>query len=206
MGKPLIDLTGKQFGHLVVLRKSGHSGGKAVWECLCECGVVKHIRGVHLRSGRQVSCGCLKSQRATEHKTTHGHSVGGKVSPTYSVWQNMHYRCKPQNASKYPHYAHVSVCGGWSSFESFLEDMGEKPNGLTLDRIDGSKGYSPDNCRWADIATQNRNRKSNVWVAVDGEILCREDAKNKLGYGNKRMNKYVADNQVSNAQLQALTA
>lgn len=206
MGKPIIDLTGKQFDHLVVLRKSGHSGGKAVWECLCECGVVKHIRGVHLRSGRQVSCGCLKSQRATEQKTTHGHSVGGKVSPTYSVWQNMHYRCKTQNSSKYPHYAHVSVCDRWSSFESFLEDMGEKPNGLTLDRIDGSKGYSPDNCRWADMATQNRNRKSNVWVAVDGEILCREDAKNKLGYGNKRMNQYVADNQVSNAQIQALTA
>jgi hypothetical protein len=206
MGKPLIDLTGQKFGSLKVLRKNGNSGGKAVWECICECGNVKNVRGVHLRSGRQVSCGCLKSGRASKQKRTHGHTTGGAVSPTYAVWQNMHYRCKPQNAEKYPHYAHVIVCERWSSFDAFLEDMGVRPDGLTIDRIDGSKGYSPDNCRWADVATQNRNRKSNVWVGLCGEVLCREDAKNKLGYGNKRMNKYVADNRITNAQLQRLTS
>ena len=202
----MIDLTGKTFGRLSVLRKAGHSGGKAIWECLCECGTIKPVRGVHLRSGRQVSCGCLKAARATEQKTTHGHSAGGKVSPTYSVWQNMHYRCKPQNASKYPHYAHVSVCGRWSSFEFFLEDMGERPNGLTLDRIDGSMGYSPDNCRWVDMATQNRNRKDNVWVDVDGQVMCRADAQRHLKIGSKRMDQYVARNRLNNDQLQEQTA
>jgi hypothetical protein len=117
----------------------------------------------------------------------------------------MHYRCRPENAEKYPHYAEINVCERWSSFDSFLEDMGERPEGLTIDRIDGSKGYSPENCRWVDMATQNRNRKDNVWVNVDGEVMCREDAKNKLGYNNKRMNKYIAHNILTNAQLVELT-
>jgi len=206
MGKPLIDLSGQVFGRLTVKKKNGHSGGKAVWECTCSCGNVCSVRGVHLRSGRQVSCGCYKSEQVSKQKTKHGHAIGGVVSPTYAVWQNMQYRCKQENAEKYPHYANVNVCDRWASFDAFLEDMGVRPDGLTLDRVDGSKGYSPENCRWVDMATQNRNRKDNVWVYVGGDVMCREDAKKKLGYGNKRMNKYVSDNRLTNAQLQELTA
>jgi len=206
MGKPLIDLTGKKFGILQVLHRSGSSSGKAVWRCLCECGSLRDVISAHLRSGRQVSCGCLRSERASKQKKTHGHTVGSRVSPTYAVWQNMHYRCKPENAEKFPHYTHVNVCDEWASFSVFLEDMGARPDGLTLDRIDGSKGYYPENCRWVDMAAQSRNRRNNVWVDVDGEVLCREDARNKLGYSNKRMNKYVADNRLTNTQLQELTA
>ena len=208
MGKPLIDLTGKTFGRLSVIEKSGNSGGKSLWKCACLCGKEVVVRGVHLRQGRQVSCGCYRSENTSKRLTKHGHSKNGKISPTYIVWQNMIYRCNPENANLYPHYKHVHVCDKWKSFEGFLEDMGERPEGLTIDRIDGTLGYFKENCRWTDMATQNRNRKDNVWLNIDGEVMCRADAMKMLGLKSiKSANNYARKNNLFlNSQLVELTS
>jgi hypothetical protein len=209
MGKPLIDLSGKTFGRLTVLEKAGNSGGKAVWLCQCKCGTKKEIRGVHLRKGRQVSCGCYRSENTAKCKTKHGHAKSDGLSPTYIVWQNMINRCKPENADKYPHYKDIDVCERWLSFENFLCDMGERPEGLTIDRIDGTKGYQKDNCRWVDMATQNRNRRDNVWIRFADKILCRTDAMKAYGMRSvKGMDSYAKKHNlfVTNDQLVELTS
>ena len=91
---------------------------------------------------------------------THGHTVGGR-SPTYVTWKGMmnraHNNCRHHHKSV---YEGVQVCTRWTTFENFLEDMGERPPGTSLDRIDGRGDYTLDNCRWADRPTQNRNKKT----------------------------------------------
>lgn len=199
MGKPLVDLTGQTFGRLTVIEKRGHSGGKALWACSCVCGNEIVVRGVHLRSGRQVSCGCWRSENTSKLMTRHGHAVRGKISKAYSVWQNMLGRVNPENAELYPWHAGrgIKVCERWLSFENFLADMGEPDSRQTIDRVDNDGDYEPGNCRWATMKEQNLNRRNNVWVDVDGKVMCREDAKKLLGYNNRKINKYVESHRVS---------
>lgn len=83
---------------------------------------------------------------------------------TYRVWANMKTRCQNTNSTSYPYYGAkgITVCSRWQSFENFLADMGEAPEGRTLDRVDGSKGYSLENCRWATLQQQSWNRKAHL--------------------------------------------
>lgn len=207
MGKALIDLNGIQFGRLTVIEKAGHSGGKALWRCHCSCGAEKIVRGVHLRSGRQVSCGCHKAEAARQRMTKHGNAPRTGESRTYSIWKNMIQRCTNENNDRWPDYGGrgVKVCERWHSFANFLADMGEAPAGLTLDRRETDGDYEPGNCRWADWRTQMRNKRNNVWVEIDGARMVREDARKMLGLSNRAMNKLVAEQCLSNAQLAALS-
>jgi hypothetical protein len=107
-----------------------------------------------------------------KHKnTTHGHWVNNKPSKTYSSWRAMRYRClNPKNT----HYFQqgIRVCDRWQhSFENFLEDMGERPDGCTINRIDNSKGYSPENCEWATIVAQNNNKKISNKCPLTGKFI-----------------------------------
>jgi len=93
-------------------------------------------------------------------KKRHGHSWAGGFSKTYSAWDNMMGRCyRRKNDPSTMYWRGVVVCKRWHKFDNFLADMGEKPEGLTLDRIDGRKGYYPQNCRWASRTAQSRNTK-----------------------------------------------
>jgi hypothetical protein len=87
----------------------------------------------------------------------------------------------------------ITVCKSWTTFEGFLGDMGNAPDGWTLDRIDTNGGYCFENCRWTDWATQMRNKRNTVWVELNGETMVREDAKAILGLSNRAMNKFVAE-------------
>lgn len=140
--------------------------------------------------------------------TKHGNATRAGHTRTYRIWQNMIQRCSNPANTRWADYGGrgIEVCGRWASFENFIADMGEAPDGLTLDRRETDGNYSPGNCRWVDWGTQMRNKRNNVWVEVDGALMVREDARKTLGLGNRAINKVIAQQRLSNAQLQALTA
>ncbi len=160
-----LDITGQRFGKLVVLRRAPKLGRSTAWLCQCDCGRQKAIR-THNLMNKTHSCGCILSAFAIslgKAKRTHGHSVtvNGKGAPsgTYKSWCAMRARCLSPNTAAYPKYSVFGICKAWrDSFESFLNDMGERPPGHTLDRIDNRFGYFPSNCRWSTRTDQQRNR------------------------------------------------
>lgn len=164
------DISGQTFSRLTVVAFAGQDAGHlALWECRCECGTVKVLRGSDLRGGQVKSCGCLFAsdefrERFTTHDMTH--------SPEYTSWRSMIERCENPEASNYDLYGGrgISVCERWrQSFEAFFEDMGPRPDGHTLDRKEGDGNYEPGNCRWATRTQQQRNRRNTIWLSINGE-------------------------------------
>jgi len=157
-----MDLTGQRFGKLLVISFQGREAASrsARWLCWCDCGKEAIVRSMSLRSGHTSSCGCKKFRGKPIHV------------PTYQVWTGIKRRCFKPSASGYQNYGAkgIVVCDRWrNSFTSFLEDMGERPDRSTIDRIDNSKGYEPGNCRWATSTEQIRNRRITRWLMFRGE-------------------------------------
>lgn len=163
-----IDLTGKRFGRLRVIKKSiwRHisKGGspKLVWSCKCDCGRLVSVLGARLRNGDTKSCGCYRVDKAADTfrkcHTTHG----GSYTKLYNIWHGMRKRCSSPNDRDFPRYGArgIKVCERWNDFANFRDDMGERPEGLVLDRINNDGNYEPSNCRWTDHVTSSRNRRS----------------------------------------------
>ncbi|WP_199570603.1 hypothetical protein [Streptomyces murinus] len=124
-------------------------------QCRCDCGNDHSL--LFKEWGRTQSCGCLRNERSAERLTRHGH----KSSPLYASWAQMIQRCTNPDHKQWANYGGrgITVCERWLDFPNFLADMGERPAGLTLDRIDNNRSYEPGNCRWADVSTQNSNRR-----------------------------------------------
>ena len=157
----LVDITGHRYGRLTVLSRSPESG-RVHWKCRCDCGTELSVQSADLRTGNTQSCSCLKFERIREASTTHGHTAGGWTT-TFRAWSDMKTRCYNPKNKRFAGYAGrgITVCDRWrNSFENFLADMGEKPLGLSLDRINNDGNYEPDNCRWATYSQQNKNRRS----------------------------------------------
>lgn len=171
-----LDLAGKRFGRLLVLRRGENCGsGKRRWFCQCDCGSSeKLITGGNLQSGTSTSCGCLRKERARATLTSHGHTRGKKVSPTYNTWRAMISRCQNPNDKSYAYYGGrgVVVCSRWQSFEAFFEDMGERPDMHEIDRQDNAGAYEPGNCHWVTKSQNGRNRRTNREIDTPtGRIL-----------------------------------
>lgn len=159
MGK-IIDLSGQRFGRLTAVEPTERRCGESiVWRCLCECGNEIFVRATSLRAGHTQSCGCLSRDLTKKRFLTHGMTY----TREYNTWKSMHARCKNPKRPGFADYGGrgIKVCERWNKFENFLEDMGLRPEGKTLDRWPDNDGdYELDNCRWATQAEQNSNARS----------------------------------------------
>lgn len=150
---------GKRYGRLMIIELGNQQNGYQD-RSLCECGTVKTVRRSDLQSGRTSSCGCLRKENATRTGAStrkHGHSR----NPLYHLWHTMIARCHNPNHAAYRYYGArgVQVCDRWrESFEAFAEDMGARPAGLELDRINPMGHYEPGNVRWMNRRMQKMNR------------------------------------------------
>lgn len=202
------DLTGRRFGRLSVIGVDDRGTRKTYFWCKCDCGTVKSIRGDGLLSGSIVSCGCKKrEQDRINLEANHKH----KMSHTrpYEIWQGIKGRCYNKNDVRYSRYGGrgITVCEEWredfAAFYKWALANGYRDD-LTIDRIDNNKGYSPDNCRWADQETQSRNRASNVIIRIGNatrtlvewcEIF---DLDYKTVYARYRRNGFIGINELFN--------
>lgn len=150
-----IHMVGKKFGRLTVIEEVYCNKHRRYLKCLCECGNIKIVPMSHLRNGHTKSCGCLKREKAIKH------AMWG--TPEYITWHSMMQRCYNPNNNAYKDYGGrgIFVSEKWHNFETFLADMGLKPKGLTIDRINNDREYSKDNCSWTTYVEQVRNRRLN---------------------------------------------
>ena len=175
MTSKLIDLTGMQFGWLTVVgldhmkRIDGHN--RPFWKCLCKCGQYTVVTSNSLKNGSTRSCGCYKKE--VNHQRFYlGGEDRGRLR---SVLRMAKLRCEDSSNEFYHNYGArgITVCDEWhgdDGFDNFYDwamSHGYK-RGLTLDRIDNNKGYSPDNCQFVTMKCQSNNKRNNVYVTIDG--------------------------------------
>lgn len=173
MGK-FIDLTGQKFGRLTVVeRAKNDTKNNTQWLCQCECGNKVIIRRHHLISDNTNSCGCLQKQRVSETHFIHGHNSYHQ-SKTHKTWHSMLQRCNNPKCQEYKNYGGrgIKVCKAWMKFEGFLQDMGERPPNLTLDRKNNDGDYCKENCRWITNKEQQRNKRTNRAITIGDETKC----------------------------------
>lgn len=178
-----IDLRGQTFGRLFVIEQEGVRRGNLTWSCGCACGKDTVVSSYNLRSGNTQSCGCYWKERTaaaiSKANTTHGMSN----TPTWRSWHSMRSRCTNPMASGSKYYLGrgIGFCRRWGVFENFFADMGERPAGTSLERIDNNGHYTPENCKWAFPREQQNNMRSNVRLTYAGETFTVAQWANNLG-------------------------
>lgn len=167
----LLDLTGQRFGMLTVKEfDSLNKHKQALWKCLCDCGNTKVVSSNNLRRGLIISCGCYHDENIKHINVTHGHSK----TRLYKIWQGIKRRCYNSNEIRFKNYGGkgIKMAKEWKDnftiFEEWALNNGYEDN-LTIDRIDLSKDYEPNNCRWTTIEQQANNKSNNVFIEINGE-------------------------------------
>jgi hypothetical protein len=162
-----IDMTGQRFGRLLVIKHSytrhyQNGGAAPYWQCRCDCGAKTIVARANLMNKSVVSCGCKqKEDRIKQGKKNKTHGETYRTGETeYHSWQSMRQRCNNPNYHSYNGWGGrgIKICKRWGRFENFLADMGRRPKGTTLDRINSDGDYKPSNCRWATKHEQRHNR------------------------------------------------
>lgn len=190
-----IDLTGKRFGRLLVIRQEGvNKQGSRMW--LCECGNAKIINGADLRRGNIRSCGCLNSELARERLLLHGQSR----TKTYREWNKMKSRCRGNSQYNRQRYGDrgIKVCDKWvNDYQTFYDDVSMLPHfgedGYSLDRINNDGDYEPGNVRWSDPITQANNRRNNVLLTYKGETHTQAEWARLIGMPYSKLQRRILD-------------
>lgn len=163
------------------------------WIFQCDCGNAKISRMYDVKRGKINSCGCIrKNLLAERNKVNSKHGYFG--TPTYNSWSGIIERCCNPKSGNYSMYGAkgITMCERWrSSFENFLEDMGDRPTGTSIDRIDVYGNYEPSNCRWSDAKTQARNRSNNVRYEYDGKNLTLAEWSEITGIRSDTLNRRI---------------
>lgn len=184
---PLVDLTGKKFGRLTVVRLIGMMGRykRPTWLCACRCGSYSRACSGNLVSGNAKSCGCYNRDMTGFFSTTHGETKDHKRSKEYRAWKSIKDRCYLKTAKSYERYGGrgITMCMAWmDSFPEFLKDVGRAPSAdHSIERKDNNGNYEPGNVRWATVKEQARNKRTNVFGTFNGRTLCWTDWAIELG-------------------------
>lgn len=162
----LTNRLGEKYGRLLVIERAANKSANdtnARWLCKCDCGKTCIVYGQDLARGKQVSCGCYNQEKRTKHGMARTH--------VNAVWRQMLGRCENPKHQAYKNYGArgITVSDSWHKFENFIADMGERPTGYTLERVDNNKGYSKENCIWATVKVQLNNRRNNRLLTYNGE-------------------------------------
>lgn len=164
--RAFIDISGQKFKYLTALKYIEQGvGGNRIWDCICICGKHRPVAIAYLRRGQVTSCGC----RDKENSGTTTHNMSR--TDFYHVWHGIKRRCDPEYKENYPSYAGrgIKVCKRWLKFENFKTDMFlTYKKGLTIERINVNKGYSPKNCKWATRKEQQNNRRNTIYLTING--------------------------------------
>lgn len=190
-------LPGTVYGRLTILSESEKRHlpcGQAMrrFVCQCECGTITTVELGHLRRSNTTSCGCRRREVSVDNgRSTRTHGYTG--TPTFKSWDCMRQRCNNPQDDHYPNYGlrGITVCDRWQSFVAFLEDMGERPVGHTIDRIDNDGNYEPGNCRWATPKEQARNRSNNVMLTYLGVTCCIGEWSQRIGISSSAIHQRI---------------
>ena len=167
--------------------------------CRCDCGEIKEVADSYLRTGNCKSCGCLQKHKASsqcylmhEKLLKHGHSrvtADGKRETEFTAWYEAKARCTRPHHRAYGNYGGrgIKMCERWiESYDDFLADMGRKPTPChSLERLDNSKGYGPENCAWATRESQANNTRTNRYITIEGVTMTAAQWGRKTGVKGK---------------------
>jgi len=188
------DITGESRNFLTAIGYGGrfNGGTKTKWWFMCQCGTVKLLTPRAVLDGKTKSCGCMSVLLNRKSHSKHGM----EKTPEYRSWQAMKTRCYNPRSQDWERYGGrgISVCDRWfHSFENFFLDMGARPEGCSIDRIDNNGNYEPGNCRWACIKTQAQNKSNNLLLTHNGVTKCLAEWADESGISRNTMYSRVVE-------------